>query len=72
MRMLTAVWGIGLVSETALRGWMATTWPIERFLVVSPLLGYGLFGALMAWTFWYRTRLRRIGGTHGLLGDPTA
>lgn len=71
MRVLTAVWGVGLVGETALRGWMAMTWPIERFLVVSPLLGYGLFSALMAWTLWYRTRLRRIGGTHGLLGDAT-
>lgn len=71
MRMLTAVWGAGLVGETALRGWMAMTWPIERFLVVSPLLGYGLFSVLMAWTLWYRTRLRRIGGTHGLLGDAT-
>ncbi|TDV36137.1 hypothetical protein C7405_10438 [Paraburkholderia caballeronis] len=71
MRVLTAVWGIGLVGETAVRGWLATTWPVERFLVVSPLLGYGLFGALMAWTLWYRTRIRRIGGTHGLLGDAT-
>jgi len=71
MRVLTAVWGVGLVGETALRGWLATTWPIERFLVVSPLLGYGLFGALMAWTLWYRTRIRRIRGTHGLLGDAT-
>ena len=71
MRVLTAVWGVGLVGETAVRGWLAMTWPIERFLVVSPLLGYGLFGALMAWTLWYRTRMRRIGGTHGLLGDAT-
>ena len=71
MRVLTLVWGAGLVGETALRGWMAMTWPIERFLFVSPLLGYGLFSALMAWTLWYRTRIRRIGGTHGLLGDAT-
>jgi len=71
MRVLTAVWGVGLVGETAVRGWLAMTWPIERFLVVSPLMGYGLFGALMAWTLWYRTRIRRIGGTHGLLGDAT-
>jgi hypothetical protein len=72
MRMLTAVWGVGLVSETALRGWMAMTWPIERFLIVSPLIGYGIFSALMAWTFWYRTRLRRIGSTSEPLGDAAA
>jgi hypothetical protein len=71
MRMLTAVWGLGLTADAALRAWLAATWPIERFLVVSPVLGYSVFGGLLAWTFWYRTRMRRIRGTHGLLGDPT-
>lgn len=71
MRMLTAVWGIGLTADAALRAWLAATWPIERFLVVSPILGYSVFGGLLAWTFWYRTRMRRIRGTNGLLGDPT-
>lgn len=71
MRMLTTVWGLGLTADAALRMWLAATWPIERFLVVSPILGYGLFGGLMAWTFWYRTRMQRIRGTHGLLGDPS-
>jgi hypothetical protein len=69
MRLLTLVWGAGLCADSALRTWLAATWPIERFLVVSPIIGYGVFGGLMAWTFWYRTRMRRIHGTHGLLGD---
>ncbi|WP_233272583.1 VC0807 family protein [Paraburkholderia acidisoli] len=72
MRLLTLVWGTGLVADAVLRTWLAATWPIERFLVVSPMLGYGVFGALMAWTFWYRTRMRRIRGTDGLLGDAAA
>lgn len=72
MRMLTVVWGVGLTGDAALRTWLAATWPIERFLIVSPILGYGLFGGLLAWTFWYRTRMRRIHGTHGLLGDPAS
>jgi hypothetical protein len=72
MRMLTAVWGVGLTADAGLRAWLAATWPIERFLVISPMIGYGAFGGLLAWTFWYRTRMRRIHGTHGLLGDPTA
>jgi hypothetical protein len=71
MRVLTAVWGIGLTADAALRAWLAATWPIERFLVVSPIIGYGVFGGMLAWTFWYRTRMRRIRGTNGLLGDPT-
>jgi hypothetical protein len=72
MRLLTFVWGVGLCADSALRTWLAATWPIERFLVVSPIIGYGVFGGLMAWTFWYRTRMRRIHGTHGLLGDAAS
>src|SRR6201996_3930508 len=28
MRTMTLVWGVGLTAETALRAWMALTWPI--------------------------------------------
>jgi hypothetical protein len=58
MRLMTLVWGIGLTGETALRAWMALTWPIERFLVVSPFIGYGIYGALTLWTLWYRKTMR--------------
>ncbi|MCG5074036.1 VC0807 family protein [Paraburkholderia tagetis] len=71
MRLLTVVWGAGLVADAVLRTYLAATWPIERVLIVLPMLGYGVFGALLAWTFWYRTRMRRIRGTHGLFGDAT-
>lgn len=59
MRMMTLVWGVGLTAETALRSWMALTWPIERFLVVSPFIGYGIYGGLALWTLWYRKTLSR-------------
>jgi hypothetical protein len=58
MRFMTLVWGVGLTGETALRAWMALTWPIERFLVVSPFIGYGIYGALTLWTLWYRKTMR--------------
>ncbi|MFM0200068.1 hypothetical protein PQR53_09325 [Paraburkholderia fungorum] len=58
MRLMTLVWGLGLTGETALRAWMALTWPIERFLVVSPFIGYGIYGALTLWTLWYRKTMR--------------
>ena len=57
MRLMTLVWGIGLTAETALRSWMSLTWPIERFLVVSPFIGYGIYGGLALWTLWYRKTL---------------
>ena len=41
-------WGMGLTGETALRGWMAWHWPVERVLVVSPFVGYGIFGGRIA------------------------
>ncbi|HZZ13264.1 MAG TPA: VC0807 family protein [Paraburkholderia sp.] len=58
LRLMTLVWGVGLTAETILRAWMAYTWPIERFLVVSPFIGYGIYGALTVWTLWYRKALR--------------
>jgi hypothetical protein len=58
MRTMTLVWGVGLTAETALRAWMALTWPIERFLVVSPFIGYGIYGGLALWTLWYRKTMR--------------
>jgi hypothetical protein len=58
MRLMTLVWGVGLTGETALRAWMALTWPIERFLVVSPFIGYGIYSALALWTVWYRKTMR--------------
>lgn len=65
LRTMTLVWGVGLTGETALRAWMALTWPIERFLVVSPFIGYGIYGALTVWTVWYRKNLRQRGEAHG-------
>jgi hypothetical protein len=62
LRILTATWGLGLTTETLLRGWMAWHWPIERVLVASPFVGYGIYGALMVWTLWYRRILRDRGG----------
>ncbi|MBC8745690.1 MULTISPECIES: VC0807 family protein [Paraburkholderia] len=58
MRTMTLVWGVGLSAETALRAWMALTWPIERFLVVSPFIGYGIYAGLALWTLWYRKTMR--------------
>jgi hypothetical protein len=75
MRMMTAVWGVGLTTETLLRSWTAWTWPVERFLVVSPFIGYGIYGGLLVWTLWYRKVLRNRSGsdtqTDGVTGWDT-
>jgi hypothetical protein len=58
LRRMTVIWGVGLVAEAALKVWMAWQWPVARVLVVSPFVSYGIYGALMAYTFWYRRRAR--------------
>jgi hypothetical protein len=55
-RVLTAVWGFGLVFQTAVMCWLAWIWPISRYLLLSPIIGYGMFGLLMAWSLWYRAK----------------
>jgi hypothetical protein len=60
MTVLTLVWGAGFVAETCLRMVLVFTLPTGRFLIVSPILGYGTYGLLMLWTFLYaRERKQR-------------
>jgi hypothetical protein len=58
IRMITAVWGIGLTGEAALRVWFAWHWTPERFLAIAPTLGYVIAGTISLWTFWFVRRLR--------------
>lgn len=55
---ITLIWGLGLCGETALRAWLAWTWPTERFLLVSPFISYGLMGLLVLLTLWQRRRMQ--------------
>jgi hypothetical protein len=63
LKLMTLVWGVGLTLETVLRFYFAWNWPIERYLVVSPIIGYTIYGGLLAWTFWFRGRLVQRQGT---------
>jgi hypothetical protein len=58
IRLMTFIWGLGLVVENLIRCWMAWTWPIERYLLVAPIIGYGIYGGLTVYTFLYRKRLK--------------
>ena len=55
-RVVSAVWGGGLLLEAAVRSLLALALPVATFLAVWPLLGYGAYGALMAWTLAYGRR----------------
>lgn len=56
LRTLTAVWGFGLVGQTTTMCWLAFIWPIGRYLLVGPMIGYGIFGLLLLWSLWYLAR----------------
>ncbi len=55
-RVLTVVWGLGLVLQTSCMCWLAWIWPIGRFLLLSPFISFGIFGLLMAWSLGYIAR----------------
>jgi hypothetical protein len=71
LRMLTLVWGIGLIGENVLRVLVVSSWPNQPWtLLASRILQYGIYGALTGWTLWYRsTRLRRPGRDQEAISD---
>ena len=60
---MTLAWGTALVGECALASMLVFALPIESYLIVAPILGYAVLGAMMAWSFWFgRRRLGPILG----------
>jgi hypothetical protein len=60
LRVMSLVWGLGLTAQGMLLGWMAWTWPIGPYLLVSPVIGYGAMVVMGGWSWWYQNGLRRI------------
>ena len=61
MMTLTLVWGFGLVAEAGLAALLVVSLPIQTYLLVGPIIGYGVIGLLVAFTFWYSRRQQRQG-----------
>ena len=59
LRIMSLVWGIGLTAQGLLLGWMAWTWPIGTYLLVSPAIGYGAIGGIAFWNWWYVRDLKQ-------------
>jgi hypothetical protein len=58
MTMLTAVWGVGLLAETAAACILLYCMPIQEVLIVNPVVGYLAMGGLVLWSFWSVKRWR--------------
>jgi hypothetical protein len=59
MRLMTAVWGFGYLLEVVARVITAYTLPPLTVLWVSPIITYGVLGALILWTISYGKAMRR-------------
>ena len=60
-KLMTGVWGVGLVLQTALMCYLAWIWPIGRYLLISPFISYAIFGVLMVWSLWFGARRQALG-----------
>lgn len=59
MRVMSAVWGAGLLLEAAIRISLVMTLSVQQFLAISPFVTYGLIVLLVIWTFRYGQRGRQ-------------
>jgi hypothetical protein len=59
--LMTVVWGVGLIAQAVLQVILAFALSIEQDLVVSPIVGYGVYLGLFGWSFWYGKRRREKG-----------
>ena len=53
MRVISAVWGVGLLLEAAIRVSMVIALSITEFLAISPFVINGIVALLVIWTFYY-------------------
>jgi hypothetical protein len=56
MRLLTSVWGLAFLVKAVLWTGAALFLPINAALIVIPVLGFGILGALFAWTIAFARR----------------
>jgi hypothetical protein len=61
MTVMTLVWGFGLLAQTGVACLLVFSLSIRHYLVVGPIVGYGMMGGLALWTFWYVKRMKRRG-----------
>ena len=61
MTLMTVVWGLGLLVDVAISVVLVFTLSIRAYLIVNPILGYGILGGLSLWSFLYGQRARRRG-----------
>jgi hypothetical protein len=69
--LMTVVWGVGLLVEAILKIILAFSMPIGSFLVVSPIISYGIYFGLLGWSIWYGNQRRKLGERLAAAGKTT-
>ncbi|RZF31710.1 hypothetical protein EVC45_01195 [Paraburkholderia sp. UYCP14C] len=60
IRLMTLVWGVGMIGENIVRSAIVLQWPNDpRSALASMALRYGVYGALTLWTFLIRRRIKQ-------------
>jgi hypothetical protein len=53
MMLMTLSWGVALVTQSAACSALVFVLSIKWYLMVSPIIGYSVLGAMTAWSYWY-------------------
>ena len=61
MTILTLVWGLGLLTDAGLGALLVRLLSVSDYLLVGPLLGYAVTGALILWTVLFTRHQQSIG-----------
>lgn len=56
MMVMTLGWGIALAAQSAACVTLVFALSIKSYLIVGPIVGYSVLGAMTAWSFWYARR----------------
>jgi intracellular septation protein A len=72
MKVMTLVWGLGLLADVAVAAVLVFTLSIREYLIVNPILSYGTMGALGLWSFFYSQRAKRRGEARRAAEDQLA
>jgi hypothetical protein len=56
MMVMTLGWGIALAAQSGACVALVFALSIKSYLIVGPIVGYSVLGAMTAWSFWYARR----------------
>jgi len=71
MTVMTLVWGIALLADAAIASGLVMVLTVKQYLIVGPIFGNAVTGALVLWTFLYVRHRRKLGDARRALAAPS-